>query len=565
MMFQIADLLPRLSDYITKYAKLTPQKTALQEYFKNEQAENSSISYLELDTQSDNIAKRFLEMGLGKGDIIILSYPMTIEFNLLCIAAMKIGIIIAPLDLRWTVKEIVDYCEKISPKAYFFTGQAGSRDIAALIREEIEILAEKIPISMWIQSGGELLEGVTSYVSFLQGSKVSEQVLSQKKGEVDANDPCFIFFTTGYVGKIKPAVLSHDNILVQNLHVANWNRNDSPLFTTEDVVLANLPPSDVTGITEMLWTCLFVGATAVLIPIFDPQMTLEAIQKYRVTIVGQLLVQYKMELLLKEYSSFDLSSIKFLIFTRGMASPELIQQLEKICPKIGTGMGLTETAGLATFSLYDVNPLELTIALGKAPPNYEISIRYPMQSNGNAGLALNPGEIGEICFRGRQTFLGFYKHPDDTVKVCSKDGWLYTGDTGAITIDGRLILHSRTKMMIHTKGYSVNPDEVAEHLQKSSKIKDVVVFGRPHRKFGEAIIAIIELNPPLQPSDFSETLQQELGEELAGYKKPDLIIPVKKMPDHRNSKAEFHDIITIADETIAQLRREGKFDSEEEK
>jgi fatty-acyl-CoA synthase len=183
-----------------------------------------------------------------------------------------------------------------------------------------------------------------------------------------------------------------------------------------------------------------------------------------------------------------------------------------------------------------------------------------MSSDGKAGREKSIGEIGEICYRGRQTFLGFYNMPDETRKVLSKDGWFYSGDIGYQTPDGRLALQGRSKMMIRTKGYNVFPAEVEQTLKANPAIKDAIVIGRPHRIFDEAIIALVQPKAPLKPSELTQDIFDKAVEDLAGYKKPLLFIPVQSLPPNRVTRADFESVIVKADEVIENLRSQGKYD-----
>ena len=114
-------------------------------------------------------------------------------------------------------------------------------------------------------------------------------------------------------------------------------------------ILVNLPPSHVGGQTEALMSTLFGGGTAVLLDVFDAGRSLRAIARHRVEILGQIPAMYNLEWMLKDYDRHDLSSLRFAAYGGNAVSRPFVEQLATMAPVIGTGLGLTETAGFCTY------------------------------------------------------------------------------------------------------------------------------------------------------------------------------------------------------------------------
>ena len=114
--------------------------------------------------------------------------------------------------------------------------------------------------------------------------------MKKAQKQVAKRDPILIIFTTGSTGYPKPALLCSENILVQNIGLSvalDMESNDS--------MLVNLPPSHVGCTTEQLATPIYRGETSVLLHIFKPDESLDAIQKYKVTLFGQIPALFAME------------------------------------------------------------------------------------------------------------------------------------------------------------------------------------------------------------------------------------------------------------------------------
>jgi len=131
-----------------------------------------------------------------------------------------------------------------------------------------------------------------------------------------------------------------------------------------------------------------------------------------VEILGQIPAMYQLEWMLKDYDSQQLASLKFAAYGGNAVARPFVEQLARMAPVVGTGLGLTECAGFCTYVEADAEEHELIVAgLGVDMPIYPCTIRQPMRADGEAGDELSDGEIGHVCFRGPQTFLAMWATP----------------------------------------------------------------------------------------------------------------------------------------------------------
>ena len=119
-----------------------------------------------------------------------------------------------------------------------------------------------------------------------------------------------------------------------------------------------------------------------------------------------------------------------------------------------------------------------------------------MKEDGSAGDEKAEGEIGEITFKGPQTFLGYLGDPVSTAKTISTDGYVYTGDLGSYHATG-LHFAGRSKFIIKPKGYQVYPAEVEDFIVSALKdqVANAAAVGQPHDVFTEAIVLFVEKKP----------------------------------------------------------------------
>ena len=263
---------------------------------------------------------------------------------------------------------------------------------------------------------------------------------------------------------------------------------------------------------------------------------------------------FNLEWMLKDYGSHNLSSLKFTAYGGNAVPRPFIDRLATMAPVIGTGLGLTETAGFCTYVKADASDEEMILAgLGLDMPIYPCTIRQPMRPDGLAGEPLPAGSVGHVCFRGPQTFLGYVNNPDATAKAISRDGYLYTGDLGRKDAAG-LILVGRDKWVIKSAGYQIFPGDVEAHICKlTEKVANCVVVGAPHPVLSEAVVALVEKKPDIA---LTRVELDRHARSLASYMRPRhwIILPPGQLPLNRVAKPDYLRAREIALQEIDRLR-----------
>ena len=550
------DLLPNIADYVALYAKERPKNTAIIEHNTG-----ATVTWKQFDTSVNAFAAKLLSIGLVKGDIVATSLPLLKEHIYLIYACYRIGLIVAPLDLRLKAGEIITCMQKMKPKAYFFLGKTPVVDFRPTIRE---VMAACPGIRHWVQfqkEADQIMEGAVGVAEFTRDIK-KVYLLNLLTGRVKKarhivgkRDACLIIFTTGSTGSPKPALLCHENILVQYIGLCVGFEMKS-----SDRMLINLPPSHVGCTTEQLGTVLFGGGIAVILHIFDAKLSLEAIAKHRATIIGQIPALFNMEWRLADYGKYDLSSLRFAIYGGQAVSREFLVRMKAMAPRIGTGLGLTETAGFCTYTNVDADVDELAQGIGYDSPLCPITIRDFMKADGTAGSEKPRGEVGEICFSGPQIFLGHLGDPENTAKTISRDGFCYTGDVGFYDEKG-LHFSGRAKLVIKPKGYQVFPEDVENHIQE--KLKDragmVAIVGVEHEVFSEGIMAFVEAKEEkaITPDEVLAACA-----DISAYSRPSHVVILKpgEIPLNRVAKTDYLNLRERATAIVRELRTEGKWD-----
>jgi acyl-CoA synthetase (AMP-forming)/AMP-acid ligase II len=544
-----------LHGVLAKWAKARPEAPAILSADGNR-----TVTWSDFDRQTTALSGELLRLGFAKGDFLVTLLPFSVDHVLLEYSCFKIGVIVAPLDLRLSPAEIIRALEILRPRGFVSMGVKAPFDLRPLWG----VVAAQCN---WIQhllvvDSEEEIPGTRSYASIAEPA-VRAAADSEKSGlpaidcAVSENDGALIIFTTGSTGSPKPALLSHRNITVQNMCMCGaFFGGDSGART-----LVNLPPSHVGGQTEAMMSTFFGGGTAVLLELFDAGRSLRAITQHRVEILGQIPVMFNLEWMLKDYDRHDLSSLRFAAYGGHAVSRPFIDRLAAMAPVIGTGLGLTEAAGFCTYIQAGAEGREAILdGLGQDMHVYPCSIRQPMRADGSAGDELPSGQIGHICFLGPQTFLGYVNDPAATAQAISRDGFLYTGDLGYKDA-ASLHLTGREKWVIKSFGYQIFPGDVEKHIfTLAEKVANCVVVGVAHQVVSEAVVAVVEKKPGV------ELTPRELdrhARSLPTYMRPRhwIILEPGQMPLNRIGKPDYARAQEMARKEIAHLRALGQWDS----
>jgi acyl-CoA synthetase (AMP-forming)/AMP-acid ligase II len=192
-------------------------------------------------------------------------------------------------------------------------------------------------------------------------------------------------------------------------------------------------------------------------------------------------------------------------------------------------------------------------------PLYPMTVRQPMRDDGSAGEELPEGEMGHVCFRGPQTFLGYVNDPEATARAISSDGYLYTGDLGYQNAMG-LHFAGRAKWVIKPAGYQVFPGDVENAIcALDAKVASCAAVGAPHEVRVEAIVAFIEKKPEVGLT-VAELKQHARG--MAAFMRPlhYVILEPGRMPLNRSAKIDYVKLSEMALEEVARLRSARRWD-----
>ncbi|HET6259935.1 MAG TPA: AMP-binding protein, partial [Pseudonocardia sp.] len=217
-----------------------------------------------------------------------------------------------------------------------------------------------------------------------------------------------------------------------------------------------------------------------------------------------------------EFATRDLSSVRGI---SSGAAPMPVEMIEALHRRFGDdvviveGYGLTEVTMGATLGPAWRSGVRKVGTVGL--PVYDTEVRIVAPEGGNL-TPLPQGEAGEVCIRGPQVMVGYKDRPEETAATLV-DGWLRTGDIGAIDEDGYLSIVDRKKDMLLYKGYNVYPRELEELLFAQGAVTGAAVVGRPDPVVGELPVAFV-VAPGLGDAD-AGALMEAVNEQVLPYKR----------------------------------------------
>ncbi len=531
----------RLYDVVSYWAARKPGAPALVHHDRG-----LTDTWRDLEGATAALALQLLRLGFRPGDFLATSLPFLRELVLLEYACFRIGVIHAPLDLRLSPQEVLHSLRLIRAKGFAFLGKTCLADFAELGRA----VARHCPFVehlIQVAPPEETIDGARPFAALAQSPPPElPQALHEAAAAVSETGGAQVIFTTGSTGPPKPALLSHRGITCQNMCLGAAFG-----FTPDTRFLVNLPPSHVGGQAEVLMTTLFHGGTAVLLELFDAARSLEAIQRHRITLIGQIPAMFNLQWRLPDYAAYDLSSLKAAVYGGQQVGLPFLRRMAAMAPRIGTGLGLTEASGFCTYTPLTAAPEDIADTLGYSMPVYRMTIRRPMREDGSAGEELPDGEVGHVCFQGPQTFLGYVNDPEATRRTLSTDGILYTGDMGCRTAAG-LRFSGRSRWVLKPAGYQVFPGEIESHFcALEDKVASCGVVGVPHEVLSEALVAFVEKKPG---AELTVAELKRHARSLTRYKRPlhYIILEPGRMPLNRVAKTDY---VRLSEMAREQIRR----------
>jgi len=430
--------------------------------------EGREITNLDMLRMSKKLATALKNLGVKRGDRVILRTPNCPEVLQAFHAVWRIGAIVVPINYFIGEEET----------AYIYQDSGAKVVISNLsFLPKIQACKAKAPcMEAVILIDKDVPDGTLSYGQLVEESPEEPDVV-----ETGADEIAALIYTAGTTGRPKGVIHSHASLY------ANAKMQYETIPLPDDMVsIAVLPLCHSFGIAYIN-NGLFRRGKTILLHSLNLETLFAAIEKYQVNIIAGVPTMYIFMLLYPEPKKYNLGSMKYWISGSAPLTLETWNKFKDVFGfEIIEGWGLTEAGANNS-----VNPFEGLKKIG--------SIGLPMKGTemrivDEKGNVLPPEQEGEIIIRGPMLMKGYWNKPEETAKVL-RAGWLYTGDIGYVDQDGYFWITDRKKDLIIKSGENISPRAIEEVLFSHPKVSEAAVIGMKDAVYGENIKAFLVLNP----------------------------------------------------------------------
>ena len=511
-----------ITDFLERNSRLYGSDTALVVVSPSEKRDQAvtwrEASLIESATDSpyrremnwrtfDHMANRFANLLLSReiprGTKVGILMMNCLEYLPIYFGVLKAGCIVVPMNYRYSSDEI-KYCLELADVEILVFGPEFTARMDAISNQ-----IPKVKTMFYVgDNGPSYTENCLRVMNFTS--------TSAPPIALDQDDYAAIYFSSGTTGFPK-AILHKHRALYSSCLTEQKHHGQ-----TKDDVFLCIPPLYHTGAKMHWFGSLMTGGKAVILRGIKPEWILRTVTEEKCTIVW-LLVPWVQDILDAidsgriKLDDYLLSQWRLMHVGAQPVPPSLIKRWLKVFPhhQYDTNYGLSESIGPGCVHL-GVENVEKVGAIGIPGFLWEAKI---VKEDGKTEVS---GEdVGELAVKGPGVMDCYYKNPEATAEILTKDGWLLTGDMAKRDSDGFIYLVDRKKDVIITGGENLYPVQIEDYLRKYDKIKDVAVIGLPDQRLGEIAAAIISIK------DGMKCTQEEIEEfcqDLPRYKRPKKII-----------------------------------------
>ena len=469
--------------------------------------ENNTLDYKTMIEKGNRVASALYDIGIRKNDKIGVICENCIEFYIFLFAVVRLGAVFVPFDPQIGKFEIKYLFERVGIRAVLVSQEyrgLSHKDIINELKPELHDL-RKIIVN------GECEENFfTTSLQTLFNHNLNEL----PEIELTPEDSNMFMCTTGSTGN--PKIV---DIQCKMINYSLERNADYFSLFNNDRFLLTMPLYHAGGFGWGL-SCLSAGGSLYYLKAFKPTKVLECIQNNKITKFLSTPTLLKILSDSKKVEDYDTSSLKKIYSTGEYLSDEVVNLVkEKFKVIIVNGLGMSETN---VFLLWDSeNDGNFPTNHFHKIPGVDIKI-----VDGNDNVVVK-GEKGFVCIKS-SVMRGYFRAPDITEKVISKDGWLNSGDLAYETEEGRIVFCGRGKRVIKRGGNLVSPEEIEKFLVTHPSVEIAVADKEEDELIGEKIIAYIQ--PKENKSVSEEELRLFCKGNISSYKIPDEFYFVKEIP-----------------------------------
>ena len=518
-----------LLDYLDTAAQRYPDKPAIAYC-------GTLVTYAQLRERVDALAAYLQQrMGVAPRDRVLIASQNCPQFVTAFYAVLRAGGVVVPVNPMSKAAEVRHYAldsgarvaciaQDLLPALTLGEGDGELQGVLVhAYADAVDASASDDALPDWVTAPRAPLDDARLH-GFEQAIALG---LAPAALSLSPDDLAVLPYTSGTTGHPKGCMHTHATMLASLASSAVWKQ-----LHVETVTLAVAPLFHMLGLQNGMNMPMFLGATAVMMPRWDPAMAARLIERHAVTVWSAPPAMVIDLFSHAEAERRDLSSLA-LLSGGGAAMPEAVAAmlLQRHGLSYNEGYGLTETA-----SFLHANPPARgkRQCLGMPTQGVDSRIVDPVTFE-----QLPPGETGELVTRGAQVMKGYWRNPEaDREAFIEIAGQRYfrTGDLASMDEEGYFFLRDRLKRMINASGYKVWPTEVENAMYEHPAIHEACVIAVPDGKRGESVKALVVLKPAQRGLVREEEIVAWCRERMAVYKAPRVVEFLDRLPKSGTGK-----------------------------
>lgn len=473
-----------IPELLQQRASAAPEKV-----FLLSEADKRQFTYREFEQAVARAAGMLVARGIGKGDVVSLLLPNSVEYIIAYFACWQLGALAGPVN-------------------------------GLLKQQEIEYVVSN--------SESKLMLVNSEFLAKVEGSRVPVEVFDNESeashgfdgpstDKITTEDEAIIIYTSGTTGKPKGCLLTHGNVIANARQISSWLG-----FTENDRLLTMMPLFHMNAVSVTTMSALYAGGSTVVSPKFSASRFWSIISEYQITSFGSVATMLSM--LLTTYpdgvpEGLKTDQLRFAMCGSAPVPAEVLRRFEETFDcLVVEGYGLSESTCRSTFNPPDER---------RRPGSCGLPIGNEMRVVDDEDRDVPVGELGEIVLRGENILKGYFKNEAAT-ETAFRNGWFHTGDIGYRDADGFYYIVDRKSDMIIRGGENIYPREIDEVLYQHPQIGAAAVIGVPDELYGEEVAAVVVLKAGAEISE--QDVIEFCKAKLADYKCPKTVRFVDDIP-----------------------------------
>jgi acyl-CoA synthetase (AMP-forming)/AMP-acid ligase II len=466
--------------------------------------EPAQLTYAQLRDEAFRVATALSRLA-EPGAFVALWAPNVAEWPVVEYGAALAGVTLVALNPVLRERELEYALRHSGSTVLLHADRSRDYDMAAVAKQMSQSLPDLTVVSL-------------AETSRWRADEVDDAVVAA--APTDPGAPVMLQYTSGTTGRPKGVLLRHRSLVnvarltLEYVDVAAGSVcvNPLPMFHTASCVIGTLGP-------------LWIGGTAILVEQFAPAPVLEVMRRESATVL--FYVPAVLGALLEAQRTTDADAPELRTVMGGAANvpPSVIEAAERVFGSSVINLfGQTELAPVLTATRPGDTRADQLETVGHPLPQVDVRIVDP-----ETGEVAALGEPGEICARGYQQLIEYLHDPDATAAAVDADGYVHTGDLGAMDERGYLRLTGRLKDLINRKGENIAPAEIESCLVEHEAVLDAAVFGIPDERSGEIVAAAVRVRGE-RPAELRALLESHCRARLSPYKLPERWFVASEFP-----------------------------------